>query len=253
MIHDIEYYRKIQDAHGAQTQKQAQINSLRKKLSRHFKQTINWEQVEINGVSQELLVMKSTSVTVKKIEARPGEVLRLGALIKWHGVYWLVTQLDADDQIQDAGMMTQCNTILRWQLPDLSVAVTYAVTEDATKYGTGVSDNDLMRIGEFALKAKIPMNTQTLKIRRDQRFLIGEHGDGIIPNAYIASRLNQVTATYVDVEADQEQNYGYIEVTLLEDQFRPHSDRADLMLADYVEESHEEPEQETQTKDGVFW
>lgn len=253
MIHDIAYYRKIQDAHGTETQKQAQINSLRKKLSRDFKKTINWERVVIDGSEQELLVMKSTAVTMKKIEARPGEVIRLGALIKWHSVYWLVTQLDADDQIQAAGVMTQCNTILRWQMPDGSVATTYAVTEDATKYGTGVSDNELMRIGEFALKAKVQMNEQTLRIHRDQRFLIGESGDGIVPNAYITSRLNQVTATYVDIDTDQEKNYGYIEVTMLEDQFRPHSDRADLMIADYMGEPHEEPEQETQMKDGVFW
>lgn len=255
MIHDIDYYRKIQDARGATTQKQAQINSLRKKISLCFKSTINWELVEVNGVAQELLVMKSTSVSVKKIEARPGEILRLGSLIKWHGVYWLVTALDADDQIQAAGTMTQCNTILHWQMPDLSVVTTYAVTEDATKYGTGVSDNELMRIGEFALKAKVQMNEQTLQIHRDQRFLIGESGEGYTPNAYITSRINLVTGTYVDIDADQsEKNYGYIEVTLLEDQFRPHTDRADLMVADYVEADKNKPEQdETQDKGGVFW
>ena len=255
MIHDIAYYRKIQDAHGAETQKQALVNGLRKRLSRDFKSTINWEPVEINGEQQELLVMKSTSVTIKKIEARPGEILRLGSLIKWHGVYWLVTAVDADDQIQAAGTMTQCNTILRWQTPDLSVAVTYAVTEDATKYGTGVSDNELMRIGEFALKAKVQMNEQTLQIRRDQRFLIGESGNGYSPNAYITSRINLVTGTYVDVVAGEtEKNYGYIEITMLEDQFREHCDRADLMIADYIEDNDNAVDaEETQKKDGVFW
>lgn len=255
MIHDIAYYRKIQDAHGAATQKQALVNGLRKRLSRDFKSTINWESVEINGEQQELLIMKSTSVNIKKIEARPGENLRLGSLIKWHGVYWLVTALDADDQIQPAGTMTQCNTILRWQLPDLSLAVTYAVTEDATKYGTGVSDNELMRIGEFALKAKVQMNEQTLQIHRDQRFLIGESGEGYSPNAYITSRINVVTGTYVDIDAPEtEKNYGYIEVTMLEDQLREHSDRIDLMIADYVDaDDNAADAEETQKKEGVFW
>lgn len=255
MIHDILYYRKIQDAYGAETQKQAQVNGLRKRLSQAFKSTINWETVEVNSEKQELLVMKSTTVNVKKIEARPGETLRLGSLIKWHGVHWLVTALDADDQIQAAGTMTQCNTILRWQLPDLSIAVTYAVTEDATKYGTGVADNELMRIGEFALKARLQMNDQTLQIHRDQRFLIGENGNGYSPNAYITSRINVVTGTYVDINADEsEKNYGYIEVTMLEDQFREHTDRADLMIADYVETNRAPAEkEEEQAKGGVFW
>lgn len=255
MIHDIAYYRKIQDAHGAENQKQAYVNGLRKRISRDFKSTINWELVEIDGAMQELLVMKSTSVNIKKVEARPEERLRLGSLIKWHGVYWLVTALDADDQIQAAGTMTQCNTILRWQLPDLSLAVTYAVTEDATKYGTGVTDNELMRIGEFAVKAKVQMNEQTLQIHRDQRFLIGESGAGCSPSAYITSRLNQVTATYVDIDMDRvEKNYGYIEITMLEDQFREHSDRADLMIADYVDDDEDGAKKDnTQGKDGVFW
>lgn len=255
MIHDVSYYRKIQDAYGAATQKQAQINGLRKRLSQAFKSTINWEAVEVNSKKQELLVMKSTAVNVKKIEARPGENLRLGSLIKWHGVYWLVTALDADDQIQAAGTMTQCNTILRWQLPDLSIAVTYAVTEDATKYGTGVSNNELMRAGEFALKAKVQMNEQTLQIHRDQRFLIGESGEGYSPNAYITSRINMVTGTYVDIDVDKsEKNYGYIEITMLEDQFREHRDRTDLMIADYVDVNIAPTDkEETQAKDGVFW
>ena len=195
---------------------------------------MNWERVEIDGQSQELLVMKSTEATVKKIEARPGDVLRLGSMVLWHGVHWLVTTLDADDQVQFAGTMTQCNTVLRWQGADQSICVAYAVAEDATKYGTGVSDNTLMRIGEFALKLKVQMNESTLQIRRDQRFLIGEFGTQFLPNAYITSRLNQVTGTYLEVEDEVHKNYGYIEITLLEDQYRPNADRADLMVADYV-------------------
>ena len=147
--------------------------------------------------------------------------------------------------------MTRCNTVLRWQDHDLKLCEAYAVAEDATKYGTGVSDNALMRIGEFALKLKVQMNDDTLRIRRDQRFLIGEYADGAMPNAYIASRVNQVTGTYVEQENDQLRNYGYIEVTLLEDQFRPSSDRADLMIADYVEP--ETSEDEPSETGGIDW
>ncbi|MBO5970922.1 MAG: hypothetical protein J6S14_20795 [Clostridia bacterium] len=235
MKHDILYFRKIQDACDAQTKKQAQLNGLRKRISRDFKQPLNWEQVEVNGTEQDLLVMKSTETSVKKIEARPGERLHLGDLIKWNDVFWLIVSLDADHQVQYAGTMKQCNMVLRWQMPDRSIYETYAVTEDATKYGSGVTDTTLMRIGEFSLKAKVQMNDYTLQIKRDQRFLVGESSALHEPNAYITSRINQVTGTYVTVENGVQRNYGYIEVTMLEDQFRPHIDRADLMIADYVE------------------
>ena len=251
MLHDIAYYKKIQDAYGAASKKQAQLNGLRKRINRDFKQPMNWEHVEVDGVAQELLVMKSTDKAIKKIEARPGDTLHLGALVKWHEIYWLVVTLDADDQVQFSGTMAQCNLILKWQLPDLTLAETYGVAEDATKYGTGVSDNELMRIGEFSLKVKVQMNLQTLQIQRDQRFLVGESGEGYTPNAYIASRLNQVTGTYVANEGTGWKNYGYVEVTLLEDQFRPHVDRADLMIADYIDPEFNSAEERPQG--GVGW
>lgn len=108
-----------------------------------------------------------------------------------------------------------------------------------------------MRIGEFALKVKVQMNPQTLQIRRDQRFLIGESGEGCVPNAYITSRLNQITGTYVEHEDENWVNYGYIEVTVLEDQFRPHADRADLMIADYIDP--ERTPADGQPEGGVGW
>lgn len=231
MKHDIAYYRKIQDALGSKNKKQTLVHGVQKRLNKDFYHTINWEKVKIDGKDRELLVMKSTDEKIKKIEARPNELLRLGSIIEWRGTYWLVTKQDADDQINYAGVMTQCNTLLRWQLPDGTVHNEYAVTEDATKYGEGVTDNQYMRIGEFALKARLQKNEFTLAIKRDMRFLLGESGENYRPNAYIASRLNHVTATYFDDDTI----YGYIEVTLLEDMFREGKDRADLMIADYFD------------------
>lgn len=91
MIHDITYFRKLHDALGAQNAKQAAQNSLRKRISRDFQRPINWEQTEVNGVRQELLIMKTPNVSIKKVEARPGELLRLGDLVMWCGIYWLTT------------------------------------------------------------------------------------------------------------------------------------------------------------------
>lgn len=262
MQHDISYYRKIQDAYEAADKKQALLHGLKKRIQRDFKKTVNWENVTIGNRQQELLVMKSTDEKIKKIEARPNEILRLGEIVKWHGIFWLITELDYDNQIQYAGTMTQCNTILRWQLEDGSIHYEYGVAEDATKYGTGLVDTEYLQLGEFSLKVKVQMNEYTLGIRRDRRFLIGENSPGARPLAYITSRLNQVTGTYISADVENEDgeevvpvNYGYIEVTLLEDVFREDKDRADLWIADYFDPGTDLPEEGDQDamEDDELW
>lgn len=236
MHHNIEYYRKINDAHNSNSKKQTELHALQKRIQNDFLKTVNWELVTIGDRTQELLVMKSTDEKVKKIEARPNERLRLGEIVLWHGIQWLITKLDYDNQIQYAGVMTQCNMILRWQLDDLSTHVEFAVAEDATKYGTGVKDTSYIQMGEFSIKAKVQMNEHTLALKRDRRFLIGENAIGAKPTAYVLSRINQVTGSYLtaDTDSGEQENYGYIELTLLEDVFREERDNAELWLADYV-------------------
>lgn len=247
MTHDIAYYKKIHNAYGATSAKQTSLREIQLEVERGFQETINWETVKVNDRTQELQITRTANRRTKDITTRPNEKLRLGERIVWRNAYWLVVKVDADDQITYLGEMSQCNTALKWQLEDGSIYTEYGVSEDATKYGTGTEDSQYLQIGEFSLKVKIPINEKTLKIQRDKRFLIGQYGDGFKPNAYIVTRINQVTNSYEHetLETDDNGNLyyqGYLEVTLGEDQYRVETDRGDLGIADYVDpEAVDEP------------
>lgn len=240
--HDIAYYKIIHGAHGSDSAKQTTVNNVRMKMMDDWEKTVNWEQgTVINAIrerEQKLLVMKTTDVNIKKVEARPGEPLRAGELVKWRDGIWLINKMDTDNQFNNAGTMYLCNAVLRWQDDNGKICQIYGWAQDATKYGTGVVDTQYIQLGEFSLKINVPITEDTLRIKRDKRFLFGKSGNGYRPTAYVLTRVNQVTSTYVrfpskDGTIDLEDEYaGYLEFTMLEDVFRD-TDNIELMIADY--------------------
>ena len=240
--HDIAYFMKIQNAYGSDSLKQTTLRQAAYRVNRDFKHSLNWEKVVIDDRDeyQDALITPGSNATIKNIKSRPGEVIKLGAVVYWSHTYWLVETMDYDDQLHCSGTMNQCNTVLKWQKPDGTILTQVAVAEDATKYGTGVQNTVYMQIGEFSLKVKVPLNEETLAINRDKRFLIGQNDPvtGLYkPKAFIASRINQVTGTHT-LDADNSiLSDGYIEITMMEDQFKPNEDNAELGIADYFDYS----------------
>ena len=115
--------------------------------------------------------------------------------------------MDADRRIQSKGRMYECNMTLRWKNSKGEIIERVGKGEDATKYGEGTEGTFRLRIGEFQLKIIVRLDEETAKIRRDDRFMIDADDfidsmveDGIMPNV------------------------GYIEITLVEDQFAPGDD-----------------------------
>lgn len=233
MIHDISYYRRIHGTNGVQTQKEADLRAFRKEVERSFKETLNWEMAEVNGEEQELQIAPGGDGVTKKIKAKPGEVLRLGDIVKWQGTRWIINVLDADHQINYQGKMVQCNLLLRWQIEDGSVHQEFGWDKDGSKYCLGETHSNYLDTGDFTMKVIVQVNPQTLKVRRGQRFLLGQYGEGTNPLAVEVTRVNGVTNTYEYEDDSEQRNSGIIELTLHETQFNENTDNAELGLADY--------------------
>lgn len=241
MIHDIAYYKKIQNALDSTSQKQTALRNSITRINRDFNKTINWETAIVSEQNMELLITPGSNATNKKIKTRPQEHIYLGQIVSWANTYWLITELDFDQQICCIGEMEQCNTILRWQDEERNICSAYAVAEDATKYGEGIQDTVFMQTPYFVLKLKVPINQDTSKIVRDKRFLLGKFGSAGELTSYVVTRVNRITGTY-DLE-NQNLEHGYIEVTLSEDQLRPDVDNIDLGIADYIVPEDNPPEE----------
>lgn len=223
--------RIISRTNGVDSMKEFQLRDIKNKITRDFKKSIDAENVLINGKKQLVLITRDKGdEQIKRIKSLPDERFDLGDIVNWNGIDYIVYKMDADRRIQSKGRMYECNMRLRWKNAKGEIIERVGKGEDATKYGEGTEGTFRLRIGKFQLKVLVRLDEETVLIERDDRFLIDASAfletmqeNGVMPNAYRVSRRNVTTGTFPDV--------GYVEITLVEDQFVAGKDDIKNMIA----------------------
>lgn len=224
--------RIISRSNGVGNFKELQLRDIKHRITRDFRKSIDAEDVQINGEDRLVLITRDKGdEQIKKIKSLPDERFDLGDIVNWNGTNYIIYKMDADRRIQSKGRMYECNMKLRWKNRNGEILERVGKGEDATKYGEGTEGTFRLRIGEFQLKIIVRLDAETLRISRDDRFIIDvnpslypeiQTGE-VIPSVYRVSRRNVTTGTFPDV--------GYIEITLVEDQFVAGHDDLENMIA----------------------
>lgn len=215
--------RIISRSNGVETMKAYQLRDIKHRITRDFRKSIDAEDVTINDKKQLVLITRDKNdEQIKRIKSLPDERFELGDIVNWNGTNYIIYKMDADRRIQSKGRMYECNMSLRWKNSRGEIIERVGKGEDATKYGEGTEGSFRLRIGEFQLKIIVRLDEETVLIRRDDRFMIDADAfyeamadNNVLPNVYRVSRRNVVTGTFPQ---DGKQN-GYVEITLVEDQF----------------------------------
>ena len=238
-----QYGRVVSRSNGVNNFKELQIRDIKNRITRDFRKSIDAEDVKINGKDQLVLITRDKGdEQIKRIKSLPDERFDLGDIVTWNGVNYIIYKMDADRRIQSNGRMYECNMKLRWKNKDGEIIERVGKGEDATKYGEGTEGTFRMRIGEFQLKIIVQLDSETLRISRDDRFIIDvdptlypeiQNGE-VIPNVYKVTRRNVTTGTFPNV--------GYMEITLVEDQFVAGHDDLTNMIACKVSDMVKEGE-----------
>lgn len=226
-----EYLQVVSRSNGVQSNKDRQIRNIKHRITRDFLKSIDAEEVEINNCKQTVLITRDKGdEQIKKIKSLPDEKFELGDVVIWNGIPYIVYKLDADRRIQTKGRMYECNTKLRWKNKNGEIVERFGKGEDATKYSEGTQGGYTLRIGEFQLKVIVSLDEETVLIRRDDRFMMDASAfigvlaeNDILPMVYRVTRRNVVTGTF--------ENKGYVEITLVEDQFVAGHDDVENMIA----------------------
>lgn len=234
--------RIISRSNGVDNMKEYQIRDIKHRITRDFRKSIDAEDVTINGEKRLVLITRDKGdEQIKRIKSLPDERFDLGDIVNWNGVNYIIYKMDADRRIQSKGRMYECNMKLRWKNKNGDIIERVGKGEDATKYGEGTEGTFRIRIGEFQLKVLLRLDEETVLIRRDDRFIIDAErflstlsDNNVPPNVYKVSRRNVTTGTFPDV--------GYVEITLIEDQYVAGSDDIENMLAPRVREIVSIPE-----------
>lgn len=126
----------------------------------------------------------------KRICSMPGQTLKHGAILQYDDSIWLITQVDADTQVYQRGLMKRCNHVLRWISKDGTLKQKWCIVEDGTKYLIGERSEQKITIGDARIAVTIGKDEQTVELNRGLRFLIDDE-DVENPTAYQITKANR--------------------------------------------------------------
>ena len=200
------------------------VNHTQQSLKRRFLDSPSCFRVTINGVKQLAVIEHyKNEFTYKKILALPGEHLEHGGIVDFADNKWLITEMDANNEIYERGVMRQCNHILRWIGKDGRLREKWCVVEDGTKYLIGERSEDIMAIGDGRMAVTIGKDKETVELCRGLRFLIDDT-DSEFVTAYQITKSNKLFNSF--------NGKGVFRFILNEVQLQD-GDNKELRIADY--------------------
>lgn len=160
------------------TKREAALNREKAYLSRKIPSSLSFHVVEMNGSKQNLAIINSDNLNQKTICSMPGEQIEGGSLVYWADNYWLVTEVDANQEVYTKAIMLQCNHKLRWIASDGTIVERWCIVSDGTKYLTGetissYNDNG-MSLGDTRISVSLARDKYTVQLNRGFRFLIDD-------------------------------------------------------------------------------
>lgn len=188
------------------------------------------KRVTINGISREVLIISSKSMHSKTILSMPDERFHEGDYVKWQNKYWLVTDIDMENEIQYRGNIMECNRTLRWQNKNGDIIERWCASSEKANNTQGISSNEKIDSVKTTFTLYLPLDEETKKIRRYQRFIMDV--DLEEPNTYVVTNRNVISSVF-----DPDQKHGVISLVLSQDERSQDKDNLEFVIADYREPS----------------
>lgn len=189
------YSSRVQ-VHG-KTQRGAALRQDRRWLNSYMAASPSSHRIVIDNEETEAVILDSDNLNIKTICMYPGEPLKNGSLVLWNDQSWLVTELDANNELYFRGVMQQCNYLLRWINADGKIIERWSIVEDGTKYLTGdYSDKDfVVTRGDSRISLTLPKDEETIRLERENRFIIDDY-DATQPLAYKLTKPFKLGGTF---------------------------------------------------------
>lgn len=192
-----------------------------------YDKMIRVEPDQVRAIVQQRTSDVYNSTTVRQILCEVG-ILRCGQYVMHEGSFWLVSALPDNNRIYEKAVLWKCKHNIRFISPLTGEIVEYPIySTNSTQYGTGESDKTYMTVGEDQHLIYLPCNAETIMLDDRARFLMDKNKAK--PTAYRITRVDPITYA---VGGEREED-GLIQWAVLEDQFNPATDNAELMVADY--------------------
>lgn len=208
----------------AGTMRDALVEQARSSIAQMSYDSPSCRHVKIDNVWQYALITHRQEMNEKRICSIPGEHLRHGGVVDFARSKWLITEVDADDEIYDRGIMVRCNYLVRWIGSDGQLKEKWCIIEDGTKYLIGEYAEDTMAIGDARIAMTIAKDNDTSELCRGARFLI----DDLDTNKPLAYQITKPNKLYNVFNGEGVFKFIMNEVQLTKE------DNVELRIADYT-------------------
>lgn len=206
------------------TKRERALKHTQSYISNKITESLSCHKVFINGIEQTVTILNQREdMALKKICSLPGESLLHGGIVDFADSKWLITEIDANDEVYTSGMMQRCNYLLKWLNKKGEIIEKWCVVQDGTKYLIGEKAEDMMSIGDARIAITISKDEDTIELNRGKRFLVDDL-DAETPLAYQITKPNKLFSVYGDQGV-----FRFIlnEVNMTDD------DNVELRIADY--------------------
>lgn len=225
MSNDFLYFAKIQNRYGFKNHHEKELYKINYKMGKHFKDTIDTEDVLINDIEFKLMIIKTSNPYKKKIKSVHGYNIHRGDIVQWNNQLWLVTDVDPDEKVWFSGEMQFCNYMMRWQNDLGNIIERPIVFSNGVSSSKGVSETEVIKIGSDQKLVFLPYDNETKVVKRGKRFFVDNNIDD--PMVYELTKPNRTDYVY--------NGHGYICWILSETQYTPTEQEKDLGICDYIE------------------
>lgn len=221
------------------------IHQTKKEILNKSPNSLAYKNVLIDDIEQNIMIISySTEINTKKIFSMPDDSLFTGSIVLWNDEPWIITDIDCDNTLYYRGIMHRCNVYLKWQNENGDIIGRYGYLSDSSKQAEGITHGgDIMDGLDQRFKGYFPLDEETIKIRRDKRFLIDINT--FEPNAYIVTNRNVMNYNYMPTTFEDDFQFNgknhLLQLMFTQTQRNEDRDNFDLMIADYFKPEQKEP------------
>ena len=222
------------------TRRERVVNQTQRNINRRIINSPSFKHVLVDGVEQDLVITSSTEMWHKKIDAMPNERIYMGSIVEWNGRHFIIFQTDTDYEVVQRGEMYECNIFIKWQNEKGEIIGRYGWSENLSQFSSGTVESRIMMSIQQVFHVLLPLDEETVKLRRDKRFLIDVLNEE--PLAYVLTRRDVVSNNYTVGDASKGIDYKdkLLSLALSETQLSE-KDNVELMIADYFEPKDNTP------------
>src|SRR5574344_513413 len=188
-------YNKRLNTNGS-TERDRQLERLKTNIEHHAPHSLSYKSILLNGEPCNLIINTGTQPYYKEFETLPGQSINIGDYVDFANKKWLVTTADADDEVYIDGRLEECNWLLKWQNETGEIIERWAVIMSASKYNDGTSGNNVIVLGSDQLSIKIPVDEESLKLKKSMSKKFFIDNDSTNPTAYELTGTGNVPDTY---------------------------------------------------------